>query len=196
VQRPRSDAGEIKRDRRTNGDFERWGRAHPQFDPLGLPSVKEASGHVLRFALQGLSGPERKALNTVSAFRMPASYETLAAIRVGDEKPFADESALDRAFADLEDRGLRGWDRRANRYDLHPIVRGMVWNGLGRVSRYRVYATLRAYFEPLPAVRPQEVDSLNELTPTVELYRTLIGLGQYEDACVVFRDRLSDDAGN
>lgn len=35
-----------------------------------------------------------------------------------------------------------------------------------------------------------EVSRLEDLTPAIELYYTLIGLGQYEDAYVVFRDRL------
>src|ERR1017187_3641591 len=55
-------AGEIKRDRRANGDFERWQQDHPRFDPMSLKGVKEASAHVLEFALQGLSEREAKAL--------------------------------------------------------------------------------------------------------------------------------------
>src|ERR1039457_3819667 len=163
-------AGEIKRDRRANSDFERWQQDHPRFDPMALAGVKEASGHVLKFALQGLSGPEDKALQTVATFRMPASYDTLADVLVGNGKPFADEGTLDRAFVDLEDRGLLGWDRRANRYDLHPIVRGVVWSGVSQVSRHRVYVVLQAYLEPLPTVDWEQVSSLEELTPAIELY--------------------------
>jgi tetratricopeptide (TPR) repeat protein len=185
-------AGEIKRDRRASGDFERWRQAHPQFDPLSLPGVKEASLHALEFALQGLTEPEGGALHTVAAFRMPASYDTLAAVLVGDCKPFADERALDIAFVDLEDRGLLGWDRRANRYDLHPIVRGVVWGALEQVGRQGVFVVLHAYFERLPAVEWERVESLEDLTPAIELYRTLIGLRRYEDAFVVFRDRLKN----
>ena len=36
---------------------------------------------------------ERKILHTVAAFRMPASYDTLAAVLVGGGKPFAKELA-------------------------------------------------------------------------------------------------------
>jgi hypothetical protein len=183
-------AGEIKRDRRANGDFERWRRANPRFDPTALAGVKEASAHVLEFALRGVTELERKILHTVAAFRMPASYDTLAAVLVGDGKPFAKEQALDVCFADLEDRGLLGWDRRANRYDLHPIVRGVVWSRLDRGGREGVYVVLQTYFEPLPTVEWEKVDSLDDLTPAIELYSTLIGLGRYEDAFVVFRDRL------
>jgi tetratricopeptide (TPR) repeat protein len=183
-------AGEIKRDRRANGDFERWQQDHPRFDPMSLAGVKGASAHVLEFALKGLTESEGRTLHTMAAFSRPASYDTLAAVLVGGDKPFADERALDRAFVDLEDRGLLGWDRRANRYDLHPIVRGVVWNGLDQGRRTGVYAVLQAYFESLPAVEWDKVDSLDDLAPAIELYDTLIGLERYEDAFVVFRDRL------
>ncbi|MGA2743014.1 MAG: hypothetical protein ABSG65_36960 [Bryobacteraceae bacterium] len=186
-------AGEIKRDRRANGDFERWRQAHPQFDPMALEGMKDVSAHVLRFASQGLSGSESKALQTVAAFRMPASYDTMVAVLVGKRRPFADERVLDCALADLENRGLLGWDRRANRYDLHPIVRGVVWKRLSQVSKRRVYGDLREYFEPLPAVAADKVTSLDNLTPAIELYHTLIGLGRYEDAYVAFRDRLDNE---
>ena len=37
-----------------------------------------------------------------------------------------------------------------------------------------------------------EVESLEDLTPGIELFHTLIGLERYEDAFVVFRDHLSN----
>jgi tetratricopeptide (TPR) repeat protein len=187
-------AGEIKRDRRASGDFERWRQAHPQFDPMSSAGVKEASAHVLEFALRGVTELERKILHTVAAFRMPASYDTLAAVLVGGGKPFAKELALDLCLVDLEDRGLLGWDRRANRYDLHPIVRGVVWGGLDQDGKQGVYVVLQAYFEPIPTVEYLKVESLDDLTPAIELYNTLIGLGRYDDASVVFRDGLEEAA--
>ncbi len=91
-------------------------------------------------------------LETTAAFRMPASYDTLAALFVGDGKLFPAELGLDGTLTELEDRGLLGWDRRANRYDLHPIVRGVAWNGLDAAARQGVYAGLHDHFEPLPKI--------------------------------------------
>ena len=51
-----------------------------------------------------------------------------------------------RVLTELEDRGLLGWDRRANRYDLHPIVRGVAWNGLDAAAQQGVYAGLHELF--------------------------------------------------
>ena len=93
-------------------------------------------------------------------------------------------------LTELEDRGLLGWDRRANRYDLHPIVRGVAWNGLDAVAQRSVYAGLHDHFESLPRIDDwQQVESLEDLTPAIELYNTLIGLGRYDDA-VLFYERI------
>lgn len=47
-------AGEIARDRRSPGDFEKWSERHPDFNPFGLPLIHRKS-HVLSYALEGLS---------------------------------------------------------------------------------------------------------------------------------------------
>ena len=124
---------------------------------------------------------------------MPARYDTLAALLIGEGKPCADEHELDKVLTELEDRGLVGWDKRANRYDLHPLVRGVVWSGLGDDARRGVYTSLHAHFEAVPMIDDYlKVNSLEDLTPAIELYNTLIGLGRYDDACEVFYERLSE----
>ncbi|PYS25759.1 MAG: hypothetical protein DMF72_00660 [Acidobacteria bacterium] len=185
-------AGEVKRYRRAPGDFAEWRKANPQFDPSKFPELQDAMAHVLDFALRGLDKKSQKSLQTVAAFRMPTSYDTLAAVLVGKKKACANEPDLDAVLNELEDRGLIGWDKRANRYDLHPLVRGVVWSGLGDDARRGVYTNLHAHFEAVPIIDdPLKVNSLEDLTPAIELYNTLVGLERYDDAYVVFRDRLS-----
>jgi tetratricopeptide (TPR) repeat protein len=184
-------AGEIAHDRRTPGDFDQWRKNHPDFNPFSLPLVQVKS-HVLACALRGLDDTTLKVLDTIAAFRMPAAYDTLVALFIGEGKPCPSETALIAILADLEDRGLLGWDRRANRYDLHPIVRGVTWAGLGNQARQGIYQTLSTHFESLPTIDDwQDVESLEDLTSAIELYNTLIGLNRYDDASVLFRDRLS-----
>jgi hypothetical protein len=175
-------ASEVARYRPAPGDFDAWRRAHPDFNPFGLPLVQVKS-HVLAFALRGLNDKSNQVLLTIAAFRMPASYDTLAALLMGEGKVCTDERELDKVLTELEDRGLVGWDKRANRYDLHPLVRGVVWSGLGDDARLGVYTSLHAHFEAVPKIDdPLKVNSLEDLTPAIELYNTLIGLGRYEDA--------------
>jgi hypothetical protein len=186
-------AGEIARDRRNPGDYDKWKERHPDFDPFALPLIQRKS-HVLAYALQGLSPDELALLRAIAGFRMPAAYETLAALLVGEARalrPFASDEAFDRALADLDDRGLVGWDRRVNRYDLHPIVRGVVWSDAGDRVRHSIAETMRAYFEPMPIVGSR-VERLEELTPAIELYVSLVRLGRFDDACEIYSTRLTE----
>jgi tetratricopeptide (TPR) repeat protein len=179
----------VARYRRAPGDFEQWRRDHPDFDPFSLPLVQVKS-HVFEFALRGLDDKTCQALQVIAAFRMPARYDTVAALLIGEGKPCADEHELDEVLTELEDRGLVGWDKRANRYDLHPVVRGVVWSELGEDMRRGVYTSLHTHFEALPEIDEDKISSLEDLTPAIELYNSLIGLKRYDDASVVFRDRL------
>ncbi|MDT4954549.1 MAG: hypothetical protein QOJ02_2687 [Acidobacteriota bacterium] len=185
-------ASEVARHRRAPGDFDAWRRAHPDFDPFSLPLVQVKS-HVLAFALRGLEDKAQQVLRTIAAFRMPARYDTLASLLIDEGKPCADERELDEVLTELEDRGLVGWDKRANRYDLHPLVRGVVWSGLNEDARRGVYTSLHAHFEAVPKIDDwHEVNSLEDLTPAIELYNTLIGLGRFDDAEKFFDKRLEN----
>jgi tetratricopeptide (TPR) repeat protein len=203
-------ASEVARYRPAPGDFDRWRRDNPDFDPFSLPLVQVKS-HVLAFALRGLDEKAQQVLRIIAAFRMPARYDTLMAlisqIKVQPKKrgwldvltgkrkepETISDQELDAMLVELEDRGLVGWDKRANRYDLHPIVRGVVWSGLGDDARRGVYTSLHAHFEAVPMIDDYlKVNSLEDLTPAIELYNTLIGLGRYDDACNLFYARLDD----
>ena len=169
----------------------------------------QVKSHVLEFALRGLDQRARQVLQILAAFRMPAQYDTLIALftknkRQPEKRGWLDsltgrqkapkittEQELDAALAELEDRGLVGWDKRANRYDLHPIVRGVVWGGLDGDARRGVYTNLHSHFEAESKLDEYKVNCLEDLTPAIELYNILIGLGRQEDAAVLFRDRLS-----
>jgi Domain of unknown function (DUF4062) len=208
-------ASEVAYYRVAPGDFVCWRNDHPQFNPFALPLV-QVKTHVLEFALRGLNDAARELLQTIAAFRMPVHQSTLVALvaeikraqpprrgfywsfvsMFGDKVEFSattDERILDRLLSELEDRGLLGWDRRSNRYDLHPVVRGIVWSGLSEQARRYVYATLHAYLASLPMIKQwQQVNSIDDLTPAIELYNTLIGLGRYEEAFTVFQDYLEE----
>lgn len=178
------------------GDFDAWRLANPDFDPFGLPLVQVQS-HVLTYALRDLSDAEQRTLHTIAGFRMPASIDTIKALLMRaheqDDRarmPFATLAELDSSLTTLEDRGLLGWDRRANRFDLHPIVRGVVWSTLAPNARANIQDALRSHFEALTTVQLADVESLSDLTPAIELYNTLIGMERYAEAYLVFVNRL------
>jgi hypothetical protein len=86
-------ASEVANYRRAPRDFERWKKDHPNSDPFKLP-LTQVKGHVLHFAMQGLHKNECKILETIAAFRMPAQYDTLAEIFIGEDKIFSTELNL------------------------------------------------------------------------------------------------------
>ncbi|MCC6975072.1 MAG: hypothetical protein IT322_13800 [Anaerolineae bacterium] len=192
-------AGEVSRFPTAPGDFRAWRKAHPSFDPL-KQQPDQVKAHVMSYALNGLTPPQRKTLDLIASFRMPATFDALAYLLVkhadapeGEKAGFLfeDDAGLDAALAVLEARGLMGWDRRANRYDLHPIVRGVAWSALDDQARKGLYTRLNAHFGALPAVSLEDVKSLDELTPMIEVYNTLIGLEKYEEAFALYTERLN-----
>jgi HEAT repeat protein len=182
-------AGEVARFRPAPRDFQAWRTHHPDFNPFDLELLQVRS-HVLAFALSGLTGEQRQLLNTIAAFRAPAAYELLREMVVGPEKPYSDDVGLDRALEDLEDRGLVGWDRRSNRYDQHPIVRGVAWTALDASSKRTIHQAFERYFASLPA--PAEAGSVDELYGPLQHYNSLCELGRHGEALTLFSERIFD----
>jgi hypothetical protein len=184
-------AGRVAGYRPAPGDYDHWRKDHPNFNPAAELDLRNAKTHVLHYALEGLGEAQRQVLHTVAAFRMPATWDTLRAVLMGEDKPCRDDRALDDVLTELEDRGLVGWDRGVNRYDLHPLVRGVVWGGVGNEARQGVYRELRTYFNAIP--KPphwKQVASIEDLTSAIELFYVLIGLGRFDDAWHIFKSHL------
>lgn len=186
VGRFRALAGEVAGYRPAPGDFDRWRREHPDFDPFVLPLV-QARSHVLAHALGDLTGETRDLLHTVAAFRSPVGYDTLAALFV--QRRDWTLHQLDIVLTDLEDRGLLGWDRAANHYDLHPVVRGVVWSRLDGIRRQAVYGALEQYFSAIPTTS-EIAKTVEEALPLIELFNALVGLARYAEATELYFIRL------
>jgi tetratricopeptide (TPR) repeat protein len=184
-------AGEVKRYRKSPSSFEEWQKANPQFDPGRFDGIQEVGKHVLKFALRGLDEKTERTLSTIAALRMPTSYNAIVAILVGKSKPCATEHELDAVLSELEDRGLVGWDKRANRYDMHPFVRAVVWSGLSEDSQQSLCTSLLNYFEAVPLIDDyRKANSIDDISPVIELYHILIELKRYDEAAKLFLRHL------
>jgi tetratricopeptide (TPR) repeat protein len=73
-------------------------------------------------------------------------------------------------------------------HDLHPIVRGYAYDRLA--DREGVHTQLRDYFAAVPT--PEQVESVEDLAPVIELYHHTVRAGRYDEARELYRDRLSD----
>lgn len=182
-------AGEISRYRPAPGDYDRWCQANPTFNPFSLP-IRQIRTHVLEFPLEALDAVAGLVLTTIVGFRMPATYASLVELLVGDGKAMENEAHLDAVLNELEDRGLLGWDRNANRYDLHPVVRGVSWSRLAEEAKLDIYSMLHSYFAAFPEPQEDIIKSIDDLSPIIERYDKLIGLGRVDEASDLFEQRL------
>lgn len=184
-------ASEIANDRRSPGDFDQWRKDHPSFDPTALPLIQSRT-HILKFALSGMSRKAQALLRTIVGFRMPAKYASLQSLLVGEGKLFKSDAGLDRRLTELEDRGLLGWDREPNRYDAHPIVRGVVSQLTNETDQRAVYSELAAHFESIGSPTPERIKSIDDLTATIERFDKLVVLGRFSDAVDLYLYSLSE----
>jgi len=184
-------AGEVAAYRRAPSDFARWRADHPHFDPGQLPLI-QARSHILAFALSGLEPKPQRVAQTIAALRMPASFTALASILVGEERTCPSEAALVASLDELENRGVSGWDQVNNQYDMHPLVRGVLWSHLDEDQKKPVDEDLRQYFAAMEPIFQYQVDKESTLTPAIELCHTLTRLGQFEEAYQIFRMRIGD----
>ena len=100
-------------------------------------------------------------------------------------------SQLDAALKDLEDRGLLWWERASNLYDMHPIIRAYVHSQLEREERVQANLYAHDYFAALPPENTDAATSVDELGQTIAIYRALIGGERFEEAYLVWTNRLS-----
>ena len=176
-------AGTVALDPRAKGNFERWKKANPLFNPFQIPLIQVKS-HILELALRRLDKQRLKVLHTIAAFRAPVSYETLTALFVNGKEPFPNENTFIPVLVELQDRGLLGWNRSTNCYDSHPIIRSGIWQVVRPSTKQHIYETLHIHFSSLPITNEED------LAVVVELYNTLIGLRRYDDAATLYLDRL------
>ncbi len=95
---------------------------------------------------------------------------------------------LEADLRNLTSRGLLHFDQRKSRFDLHPIVRRYAYDRMATPDRTAAHAQLRDYFAAVP--EPDKVETLEDLTPVIELYHHMVRAGQYDKARKLFSDRI------
>ena len=100
------------------------------------------------------------------------------------------DARLIAALSDLEDRGLLWWDREANTYDLHPIVRVYAFEQLQEGERVSTNERIRAHFEALPPEDLETASSVEYLERTITIFRALVGSGRSDEASALWQGRL------
>jgi hypothetical protein len=184
-------AGRIRDYREAPWDFDAWYMSEGHDLKLSEKDLVSRQASVLQAALAELDPLVFRLLCNLAAFRYPVDYAAVKIIspfRV-EEDPDAGLVPLHAALGALEERGLVQWDRRTNRYDLHPVVRAYAYGKLE--DREAAYAQVKGYFEALPREDTEQAQDVADLRRTLELYHALLNGGQPDDAQQLYRDRLN-----
>lgn len=142
--------------------------------------------HVLEVSFKSLPAPEQKLLSMIACFRSAVELKTIEAVTVGA----TGRSPLQTDLHDLVDRGLLHFDDKNKKFDLHPIVRRFAYDHLTIADRTGAHQRLVNYFQAVP--KPQNVKTLEDLAPVIELYHHLVRAGNLDEAMDLFYNRLSE----
>src|SRR5205823_5913108 len=116
--------------------------------------------------------------------RTPTAFEMLKELLVVRRQTFARNDELYSCLNNLVSRGLVGWDSEGgqSRFDLHPIVRGVVWDRTDAADRKKICTALTGYFQKSRAVEWDEIRTVEDLTPAIELFNSSIEQKDYDYA--------------
>jgi hypothetical protein len=99
---------------------------------------------------------------------------------------------LAQSVRDMERRGLLQYDRQADRYDLHPVVRGYAAGSLHADDRDRLGQRAVDYFSQRPQDPYEQAETLDDVRNGLQLVRALLQMGQAEKAADAYRGDLAD----
>jgi len=100
-------------------------------------------------------------------------------------------TAFDSALKELEERGLLQWDRDANTYGMHPVVRGHAAELLEAGDRTETFHKVRDHFASLPPDDLYAATELVHVAHSLEIYRCFVEAGMLDEAVQFYRGELS-----
>lgn len=188
------------------GNFDAW-EADPdgglQLDLASLDLIQRRN-HILRAAIDALPPASRQLLSTLALLSDSVDYETLEAFnphRKEDLKALADEKIiaspskarkeLAKTVRDLEIRGFVQFDRQTKYYDLHPVVRAVASGSQQADEKETLGRRVVDHFSSLRRNPWKKAESLEDLRPGLHVVRTLLKLGDFQQAAKALRGDLS-----
>jgi len=170
-------SGLIVHDPRNPGDIQEWRKYNV------IPDLKGREGHnILDLAYDSLNEEKQVLVSRLSAFRNPMDYDATTIFN-----DFGNERRFNEALIELVDRGLLFRNVEHNRFNLHPVVRRYCYERLS--DKEAVHVKLIDYFAEI--LEPEEIKSVDDLAPVIELYHHMVKAGRYDEARELFEKKLS-----
>lgn len=195
-------AGLVNEPGPSRGDFDMWSVDPTRGASLDLADLDlvQRRNHILHSALDAMPETGRQLLATLALLSESVDYDTLEALNPylsadsaetenvnltqsdGATRLRLASKALAGAVGDLEARGLLQYERRDRRYDLHPVVRGVVIGGMSPNDKERLGWRVVDHFSSRPHRPYEEASSIEDLSAGLHLIRVYQRLGRFDSA--------------
>jgi tetratricopeptide (TPR) repeat protein len=154
----------------------------------------------LRSAIEVLEPASRQLLSTLALLSSAVDYETVAAFdphlapkgKLRSLMYCEGSTNLAETIQDLEDRGLLQYDPRTNRYDLHPVVRGLAAGGMKTKDKERYGQRVVDHFSSQPDNPYEQARTMEDVENGLQVVRILLQLGHYQEAADAYRGELAN----
>ncbi|MBI1381729.1 MAG: DUF4062 domain-containing protein [Planctomycetaceae bacterium] len=183
-------------------DFETLKAFNPHLSPepeeveKPMPPEKKlwhfVGGDVLRWEKMSDEQKAEPQKQYEAAFARRQDYEKAVQVRLASAEFRAAPKKLEATVKDLEQRGLLQWDGRTQRYDLHPVVRGVASGAMAATDRERHGQRVVDHFTAQPHRPYEEAETMEDVRSGLHVVRTLLKLGHFQKAADAFRGDLSD----
>ena len=170
------------------GNFDRWADDPQGGEAAQLATLNPAQRrtHILAAALNALEPNQRQVLNCMAALPAAASFEAIEALSP------VEGTDLVSVLQDLERRSLLQRDRRGNRYDLHPVIRGYAFDALSETERRDICNRITDYLRSKPRDRYDNAKTLADLQQSIDIFRALVQANRLDDAASFYHGDFSD----
>ena len=183
------------------GYFDGWATDPAYGAKLNIASLDliQSRNHILRSAIEALEPASSQLLSTLALLSNAVDYETVAAFNPhlppnsGLSSPANREASknLAETVQDLEHRGLLQYDPRTNRYDLHPVVRGVAAGGMKTEDKERYGQRVVDHFSSKPHNPYEQARTMEDLENGLHVVRVLLKLGHHQQAVDAYRGPLA-----
>jgi tetratricopeptide (TPR) repeat protein/predicted phosphodiesterase len=182
------------------GNFNAWVRDPDYGDKLNLTDLDlvQKRNHILNAALVALDEMGYLLLSTLALLSEAVDYKTLSAFNPHIQ-PDTDDSELNivsqkliNTVRDLEDRGFLQYDSQSKRFNLHPVVRAVVKGKLKQSETEKLGQRVVDHFSKHPHSPYDTAEILEDLSPGINVVRTLLQMDHYQRACDFYLIKLSN----
>ena len=171
-------SGMIVHDPKNPGDIQEW------LKYTLIPELKGKEGHnILELAYNSLDEKKQRFISGLSAFRNPMDYDAISILN-----DFGSEDEFNEVLIELVDRGMLLRDEKSVKFDMHPIMRRYCYEER-LTGKEKVHSRLMDYFAAIPV--PEKIESVDDLTPVIELYHHTVRAGRYDEAWRLYYNRLA-----